>query len=344
MNIKSQILFVEKIFFSLLLITLLKTNVFAQDIRSGEIIVSRIAGNTYQTKINIYQDLSNYVNRTHILLYWGDSPDPDTLQRIDTTIIDSFIGIKAMYSGIHSYPGPGIFVISYQDSFLLTGITNITNLGNEKFCLQDSLRIPINPIFYNSSPYFSNNQAVSVSCCNWSYNSGAVDQDGDSLSYSLAPYTCVSNYSYPNGIFIDSITGTLTMHPTSIGKFAIGIKIEEWKKINNNYILIGSILRPMLLNVDSLWSVNTTELSSLFDIFPNPCINDIFISISGIQNDKQSSVCIYNILGKKIRTMANINKQSNEIIKIDVSDFSSGIYLIEYKNNNKIFSKKFIKQ
>ena len=71
-------------------------------------------------------------------------------------------------------------------------------------------------------------------------------------------------------------------------------------------------------------------------MFPNPTTSRLNISA---QNPIKSAV-IYNLLGKQIMNL-EINKNNESI---DVSNLSSGIYLIKYSINNVFATAKFIKE
>lgn len=92
---------------------------------------------------------------------------------------------------------------------------------------------------------------------------------------------------------------------------------------------------------DELWSVfdSTLSIDETFtfkvNVFPNPTID--ILTVSGIKNIQNYT--IYNILGKTIKS-GNLNAQNT----IDVSKLSKGIYLLNLKNNNQTYTKKFIKQ
>ncbi|MCL7762624.1 T9SS type A sorting domain-containing protein [Polaribacter sp. Z014] len=81
--------------------------------------------------------------------------------------------------------------------------------------------------------------------------------------------------------------------------------------------------------------VNDNELSKV-SMYPNPTKNRLNISA---QNTIKNAA-IYNLLGKQIMSL-EINKNSESI---DVSNLSSGIYLIKYSVNNVFATAKFIKE
>jgi len=89
-------------------------------------------------------------------------------------------------------------------------------------------------------------------------------------------------------------------------------------------------------------SLNTQEFLSTEDVslFPNP-VTDI-LNIDFTQNKLENTKLIfYNILGQKVKLVDN-NIES--LIKVDISDLNSGIYLLKIKNSSSELTKRFIKK
>jgi gliding motility-associated-like protein len=118
----------------------------------------------------------------------------------------------------------------------------------------------------NSAPQFSN-LPTTVVCQgqNFCYNHGAIDPDGDSLVYSLiAPSTAAGTpvnyqggYSATNPlpsvppVSCNPVTGDICMTPTTNFVAAVAVKVEEWRRINGQPTLVGTIIRDMQINVIS---------------------------------------------------------------------------------------------
>lgn len=81
-----------------------------------------------------------------------------------------------------------------------------------------------------------------------------------------------------------------------------------------------------------------------FVIYPNPSTSQVTIEFE-LSETKNASIEIKNILGQTVRMISNnsfakgINK-----VEIDLSEFSSGLYFVQLQSENKITSKKFIKE
>ena len=82
-------------------------------------------------------------------------------------------------------------------------------------------------------------------------------------------------------------------------------------------------------------SVSSNKLLNV-SMYPNPTSSSLNISAQSTIK----SAAIYNLLGKKVMSL-EINKTSESI---DVSNLSSGIYLIKYTVNNAVGTAKFIKE
>lgn len=124
----------------------------------------------------------------------------------------------------------------------------------------------------NSSPYF-NNFPPTVICANYPFvfDHSATDPDGDSLAYELcSPYdgaTSFNPYPFPPMAYsfvnfsppysatnpmggapamaIDPITGLLTVTPTTIGQFVVGVCVSEYR----NGVLLSKKRRDFQFNV-----------------------------------------------------------------------------------------------
>ncbi len=117
----------------------------AQDLRGGEISIiqaSTVNPFFYVAKVLIHYDSLTLVNRPTLLFNWGDGTI-DTLPRLimqSCALLGSGI-MKSVTTAAHTYSNYGSYVVSCIDSFLVPGIININNSGNEKLYLEAYLVI-----------------------------------------------------------------------------------------------------------------------------------------------------------------------------------------------------------
>lgn len=105
----------------------------------------------------------------------------------------------------------------------------------------------------------------------------------------------------------------------------------SWLVNGSNHIWTHTNIINTTLNIDNL-----VFDESKIRIFPNPTN-----SIMNITADETiNKIEIYNLEGRLLKS-----ENSNKInLKIDVSSFESGIYVMELEINNEIFYKKFVKK
>ena len=135
--------------------------------------------------------------------------------------------------------------------------------------------------FGNNAPIY-NNQLIPICYPNQltTLDYGAIDPDGDSLSYSLyAPYTSgptplisvIYTYGYNSTnflnsstpIILDSLTGELSFTPTTTLSTVIGVKIKQWRNINGVMTNIGTTNRDLTLVIAN--GTNSTPILSGID-------------------------------------------------------------------------------
>lgn len=291
-------MFTKRIFFLLLVLFGGIARVHATHNIAGEITVECING-IYHATITTYTNSQSNADRCELTLEWGDGtssvllrsggppatncPSPATggnpISGYPNTQVNT-------YSGTHSYPGPGVYVLRMKDPNRVAGIDNIQNSVNTAFYIET--KITISPLFMcNSTPVFTT-IPLDRACVNhcFYHSPGAVDPDNDSLSYSIGPpldttglpfspfisvmpdAPCTSNTPHGAGgtMTIDPVTGILSWcSPTCQGKFNVDVYVHEWKKIGNTYVNVGYVIREMQIDVATC-NNNNPDIPDLPDL------------------------------------------------------------------------------
>ncbi len=225
---------------------------FATHQRAGEISYTYVSGLTYNFTITTYTYTPSPADRPEIEVFWGDGTS-SIIPRFSKTNLDNNIS-KNIYYTQHTFSAVGTFHVTFEDPNRNAGIVNIPSSVEIPFFIETILII--SPFMEgNSSPQLMNppldNACTTVP---FYHNPGAIDPEGDSLSYSLIECRGyngeeIPGYTMPyasNYIAIDPITGDLTWDsPVMAGEYNIAILIEEWR----NGVLIGSMVRDMQITV-----------------------------------------------------------------------------------------------
>lgn len=73
------------------------------------------------------------------------------------------------------------------------------------------------------------------------------------------------------------------------------------------------------------------------ELFPNPAFD--FINLKVISKQKTMEYSIYDMAGS---CLLKADSNTNELIKLDISGYRSGVYHIFAKSDEKVFSKRFV--
>ena len=241
----------------------------ASHMRGGEIKVDRIQGSGLRYKITI----SNYLNAGAV------SDSAGELNLGDGVVIDlsndNFLVsseplneniLLEVYEVFHTFPGPGLYLVSFKEFNRNAGILNIPNSAEVQF-YTESL-VVIDPFLGSNTQSVFSFPPIDIVAPGkaFFYNPGVYDPDGDSLSYELvtpkqsideniAGYVLPNDIQFYDGLnynsaneanngpptfVIDAVTGDLTWDaPGSVGEYNFAIKVEEWRKVTGRWISMG---------------------------------------------------------------------------------------------------------
>lgn len=311
---------------------------YSQDLKAGQIFVWGISDMTYVSRLSFYYDSTLFTPRPFVLLDWGDGS-------IDSLFYMGIGGatgntILVNYQGIHTYSSQGSYVISCTDSFRIANIQNISNSVNEKMYLEYQLTVSS---FWGSNSAPCENVLVDQcwNCGTIGFSLSCSDADGDSLSFSLIP-PFTSNYTFPPSAFINSATGYMTFNPIAIGSYSFCIRIDEWRGIGTNLYLIGSSFLDILVEVNSLASLNEINFQSQIAIYPNPSSNWTSIKLADefLQNEN-IIISIIDIYGREVFT-DSFQPISNAPILLNLASLANGVYILKVNANSLNGNKTLI--
>lgn len=242
------------------LIFLQGLNTFATHIKAGEIVATRISNSTYRIQLFLYTDstslIANGVDEPDALFTISDGTTKTVTRDAPGTIFIGNNTVKNVYTFTHTF-NSGNHTVSYQMENRNAGILNMNDSGNTPFYVQTTIRV---------SPFLSNNlPALTLPPLDigavgqvYTYNPGAYDREGDSLSYSLiVPKqdvgVNVSGYQNPNikpvsaGSFtLDPISGDIKWDaPVTPGLYNFAILITEYR----NGQIISTVVRDMQIEI-----------------------------------------------------------------------------------------------
>jgi len=150
--------------------------------RAGEITYIQISQFVYQATIITYTKTSSPADRPDLELFWGDGTS-SILPR--TSFQDEYGGPgsdirRNIYTGTHTYPGPSIYTLYFEDPNRNGGVVNIPNSINVPFYVESQLIISAFLGFNNSPVLLQPPIDQGVLGQPFVHNPNAYDPDGDS--------------------------------------------------------------------------------------------------------------------------------------------------------------------
>lgn len=293
--------------------------------------------------------------------------DDFMVNQVGTAPIDTTIAAYSFDGTYNNLNGSAPFASNSETSFTTdrhgtaNGALNINNIGTTAtisdlpygsasrtiavWAKTNVMNNNINYIFHYGNDSNGNGLALRPNTLLYFANAGANLETANTFTNNTwVHYVCTYDGStakvYKNGVLFSS--GAKSFNTTNASNtFKLGISEGGFNSYFN-----GAIDDLKIFN----YVLNTTEISNLFSnnslsssafsqnnlqvsIYPNP-VNDIL----NIESETEiKSVSIYNLQGQKIKT--SFSKQVN------VSDLSSGIYMVRVEgSNNAIETKKIVKQ
>ncbi len=185
------------------------------------------------------------------------------------------IGV-AEFSTTHTYASNVVFKITYFERDRSSGILNIPNSHDVAYATSTFINLT-DPTICNQYPILAI-PPVDLACTGrlFSHNAGAVDVDGDSLSYGFVTpaqsatepvegYKLITDPAFymnhaignesgtgPPMLSIDPITGIISWDaPGLIGEYNIAFEVVEWRKnnITDQFEMLSTTIRDMQIIV-----------------------------------------------------------------------------------------------
>ncbi len=90
--------------------------------------------------------------------------------------------------------------------------------------------------------------------------------------------------------------------------------------------------------------VEDNLVSQQITVYPNPVQNELTISRSALPPGKNATITLYNLLGKKVMTLAPKNTTEQKSIKINLNYIASGTYILKYTDEHTVAFTRIVKQ
>lgn len=153
-----------------------------------------------------------------------------------------------------------------------------------------------------------------------------------------------SNFNNLNPFFINPANGNYFLQSNSLavnsGNNSFLNLSPDFDAIRNPRI-VGGIVDMGALEYSPTASIHEFNKEKQFTVYPNPAENEVFLQFDKYQ---KGSLAIYDLTGKQVLSLNQIEVQENELFRINTENFASGTYIINWKGTDFNTSIKLIKK
>ena len=263
-------------------------SVKATHVVGGDITYECVGTDSFLVQLQLYRDCSgvNAPSQVPVRFISSCGCFTQNLPLIGSTEISQLCPQELPNSTCNGGFLPGVELYIYEGLAILTPCAD-WNMSYDYCCRNSVINLPGQGAVWieatmnsvadacNTSPRFTD-FAVPYFCINQpiTYDFGVMEQDGDSLVFSLIAVrsgsvnTCVittlnQTYTLP-GLIFDPITGQMTFMPTVVGNWVVVLLVEEYDPITNQ--LLGSVMREtqfIVMNCSNIIPNDTTGIQNL---------------------------------------------------------------------------------
>lgn len=239
-----------------------------------------------------------------------------------------FAASGVAYAGLYVYN----YSTSYKREYIGVELSETLNIG-KKYYFQMKVARPFGSGIYcatnNIGVLFSTVSYEILDTCGHTTPSALNNPINYANIYDNNIITDTANWTTVDGSFIaDSAYRYIV-----IGNFFDNAS-TQYVIDSGNYCIAYYWIDDVYLSTDSVINIPEEQLeNNQFIIYPNP--SDYYFQITVINNESTYYCNFYNSYGRLIRQLINPSI-------VNVTDFPSGIYLLQININNKIVNKKII--
>ncbi|WPP48567.1 T9SS type A sorting domain-containing protein [Catalinimonas niigatensis] len=343
----------------------------------GEITatVTNCQSYTYEINVILFRDPGSdiefgmgefYIGHGQTIELYGDAFSSREVINEDSTYTVMTFSLQ------HTFPGAGVYTMSFRDFNRNGNVVNMRNAVQTPFYTETQLMV--DPLLgCNSTPQLGGGiDPLAYTKSAYSMSLEPTDSDGDSLSFELITpmqdlEEQVEGYRLPHKFDIrfapqpSSSSGdaapSLTVNNTELlwdapnlgGEFALALRVNEWREVEGEWKNIGYITRDFSVYVmdtinhtlanDYVTAVQQEVVKPKVNMYPNPTPGPFTLEIIEDQW-LGGTVSIYNILGQEMMQEAIVLGEN----KYDISSASQGIYFLTLQNGDRKKTIRFTKR
>ncbi|MFM8949463.1 MAG: M43 family zinc metalloprotease [Bacteroidota bacterium] len=248
--------------------------------------------------------------------------NPDASFTWEQTSAAAHTGTQSIYINNYDYASNGEI-----DEYILPNL-DLTAVGSPKLSFWVAYRLYTNP---TANPNYSDTLEVLVSTdCGQTFTS-AYKKFSTALVTTPAPF-------YTTAAFV----------PTASQWRRDSIDLAPYASFNNVVVKFRSItdyennLYLDDINIDGTTGLSSQPSLAAVSIYPNPANNYLNIDLTSISSDRNIGIRIVDMTGKTVH--ATSNNTGGQLLRVETSNISSGLYVVELSGMDGVVRMPFTKK
>lgn len=306
---------------------------------AGDISYTHMSGYNYSISVRLFTKTSlTTLDYCSICVYFGDG-DSAVFPRVNGPIGSCSNGEKdgvvlpddikfSLYSGVHTFPGSGSYVLSTGCS--PNHITQICNFNSPNTTtLLFNCELIINNILGQSNSPYSTSIPITKDTLGLIsyYNPNIIKPTGDSLFIELIPPIGATMFTFPpssSSFSINDSFGLVTWNaPNSICFYNYSFTTKQYRNFAGAYFYVGTTMQEVSSEVFQSLSIHENENDIIVNVYPNPSSNTVNFDFSNINSNGNFNLKIINGVGQIVKSI-DIKNGFEKTITIE--NLQSGVY------------------
>lgn len=328
-----------KILLSVFIISLHFSSLSAQGIWATQLIKK-----SFQDRVTAEVELFRFGNtemEDNIFLNWGDGTTT-ALGIVGNAYYPSLNLTRATYHGMHVYDSSGLYELSFVDSFLVEGVANIENSGQQLLHFKDTVQVFADyvPYEFNEFPNFlalPPDQNDFLSSENGEVKFGStfpteIYTQVEEFQFSIVPFPAEGYTPPPGELYMDHNI-LVWDKPVSPGVYALCVKVREFRDAyeeGQHPMFMGTAHWAVMVKVDSSMLVSTyapSLLQGVLSVYPNPTQETLHLQLSHFKADN-ALLQVMNLQGQTLHQESLQLSPAIEGHEIDLRGWPAGVYVL----------------
>jgi hypothetical protein len=258
-----------------------------------------------------------------------------TIAKTTGTVSDFFKATATQFELIGTVPSSSVS-LSFTNS-AIAAIWPVTNTYSVSDAVAGTIKTNI--LLPSSGPFSGTSKLVATGTGTLQLPNGIILNDCLQLKNSFSGTGSVTIFTLAITLTITNVTYDYYHASQKYPVLSVNYSETAFKQGAGTPTITSN--SSISVNTNVFVGISESTLNSSFSIYPNPANNNLSVMLTNTSSENVT-VRIFNNIGQLVKTI-NLGNTTDINKQIDISDLSSGIYMVKTTIGNASASKKLVK-